>query len=695
MNRNLLLACSSLIIVGIFAFAGCGKESGGSADITETQPGYSEEFNAFTDAIDVDYAENVMTRISSFGNDEVYGMRGAGSPAEKATCDYITKEMKRIGLQNVTVDESTVDGWTFNGASITYRNARGAAAKADLAAYQTTIRADNQEYDLVYAGKGTAEDYEGLDVNGKLVLITIDNDNDWWINYPAYQAKVKGTVGVIAIRKLADMGEGTETRVGVQDICGPADAPALAISNKDFKSIRKAMKAKSRNTIKVKLTADSVVTKGAKSHNVYGEIPGKTQETIFVFAHMDGYFHSFYDDAQGVGIELAQAKALLESCYKPERTIRFCVHGAEEWGRAGSEYDWSLGAYNDIAVNHPDWVNGAIAIVNNDSGYCVEDEPVNGVMSSIELRDFAKSVFSDFESEFPSWEYEKLTTGTEDFYWTRVGIPAISAGSRETTHYDDVGYHTNFDNSKALPLDKDMLQSTIKVYGKAILDLDFRYLRPMDFTARIKSFKRSLTPEARTTYKNEIDRAYAAAEKIDEKITTVEKSQDREAAVELNINTQEIYIAIQDALQGIDLMNVEQMYRSDMYEYNVECLDGAIEALKNRDVADCVDNWLCDVDWAWYDMNFDEETTDYMENQLFANRDGTFGEGLIQFPHADTFAVSQSLWNKYDQKNPKVSEEIRILKELRATQENYLAEIYASEMEGLAKATALMNKYAN
>ncbi len=39
--------------------------------------------------------------------------------------------------------------------------------------------------------------------------------------------------------------------------------------------------------------------------------------------------------------------------------------------------------------------------------------------------------------------------------------------------------------------------------------------------------------------------------------------------------------------------------------------------------------------------------------------------------------------------------EIEQLKELKATQEEYLTKVYAAEKEGLEKATELMDKYAN
>lgn len=43
----------------------------------------------------------------------------------------------------------------------------------------------------MYLGKGTEADYEGKDVTGKLVLVDINQRDEWWINYPVYQAHLK------------------------------------------------------------------------------------------------------------------------------------------------------------------------------------------------------------------------------------------------------------------------------------------------------------------------------------------------------------------------------------------------------------------------------------------------------------------------------------------------------------------------
>ena len=673
-----------IICVMAFAFA-LGLTACGGQDAAKA-------FDNFNEALDLDFAKEVNQTVASFGDDKAVGMRSAGSPAEKKTCDYLEGVMKDIGLQNVTVDEATVDTWTFKGANITFTNAEGKEQKIDLGAYQMTMQADNQQVELVDVGQGTIDDYEGLDVAGKLVLFDVDQENDWWINYPAYQAKAKGALGCVAMRVFEKKGP---DRIGVQDYCGPADCPALAISRQDATALRKAIKKSGGDSITVTLNADSTVKENGKTHNLYGEIPGEIDETIFVFAHMDGYFHAIYDDAQGVAVTLAQAKALIDSGYEPHRTIRFCIHGAEEWGREGSEYDWSTGAYEEIENNHPDWTKGAIAIVNNDGGYSVAGENCKGTMSSDELIEFVQESLGDLnKASETEWSYDGLSTYTEDFYWTRKGVPAISAGDGEGGKYDAMGYHSTYDSWEAQPVDDDKYMEFMADYGKLVIDLDNKNVRPMDFTTRLTNFKDSLSDEGKEALGKSVDDALAAAESLEAKMADVELGADRDAAMALNEHTQEVYLALQDSLLGLDFMNVDAIIRHDMYEDNIENLDAAIDCLKKGDLETAFDEYLSSVDWSWYDMYFDKETCKYMKDQLFDKRDDTWGSDLIEFRHADTGSVVRSLKAKMNKKNPDVSKEIKKLKKIKKQQEGYLVKVYAAEKKGLEKATNLMLKYS-
>ena len=650
----------------------------------------SEAVNNFDAEIDVEFAKEIVETISSYGDDPATGMRSAGSPAEDQAVEYVKGIMEDIGLQNVTVDPITVDGWTFKGANITFTNADGEEQKIDLGSYQTQLVAENEQVELVYVNEGTAADYEGIDVTDKLVLLDVDQNENWWINYPAYQAHVKGAKAVVAHSVYPTEGE---DRIGVQDVCGPADAPALAISNQDKKALIAAIEANGGEPLTVTLNCDSRVTLDDTSHNVWGEIPGKTDETIFVFAHLDGYFHTTYDDAQGTSVSLAIAKALIDSGYEPDKTIRFCFHGSEEWGVSGSEYDWSTGAYEEIMTVHPEWKEGAFVIVNNDGGYAVEGETYAGTRSAVELMKFAEaSVSENADNTVYEWSFNKTSTYTEDFQWAREGIPAIVAGEGEGTLYDETGYHSSYDSWEAQPLNEEGYREIIYTFGKITIDLDELDVRPMNFTDRIKDFEESLTDPAE--FSAELEAAYAAAAALEEKMAAVEEGDDKEAAVALNKKTQEIYKTLQDYWLGLDFINVDAIVRHVMYQDNIANLDATIAELEKGNVAEAYDEYLWAVDWAWYDMNFDEETTSYMENQLFENREGTWGEDLIEFPHADTWDICQSLGEKYDAENPDVSAEIAALKEIRDQQQEYLEKVYEAEKEGFAKATKLMEEAA-
>ena len=691
MKKILAIMMSVVFAFTIFGLSGCGNEEAQVEEETAAAPELSEEYTAFADAVDLDFAKEVNEKVASFGDDEAVGMRSAGSPAEYETCQYLEGVMNDIGLNNVTVDDITVDGWTFNGANITFTNAKGEEQKVDLGGYQTTIQADNQEVEIVYVNRGTEADYEGLDVTGKLVLFEVNQEEDWWINYPAYQAKAKGALCAIAMREFVNKDE-DGTRIGVQDVCGPADAPALAISRKDCNAIKKAIKASGEDSIKVTFNADSKVTENTTSHNLYGEIPGAEDETIFVFAHMDGYFHADYDDAWGCGASMGMAKALIDSGYTPDKTIRFCIHGSEEWGREGSEYDWSTGAYEEIMTNHPDWVDGGFAIVNMDSGYTVEGADSKGTRCSIELKSFAKKSIGEVaDSSKFTWKHQNLSTYTEDFQWTRVGIPAICAGDGDSTSYDDNGYHSTYDSWKYQPLDEEGYVEMMRTFGKVVIDLDECLVRPMNFKARIKNFEKSLNDDAQEQFADAIKEAYAAADGLQAVMEQTEESGDDAAATELNKKTQKVYLAFQDSLLGLDFINVDAIIRHDMYEDNIANLDATIAALEKGNIQEAYDDYLWAVDWSWYDMNFDKETCDYMKNQLFQKRDDTWGAGLIKYPHADTNAIVVSLGEKYDTEGADVSEEIEALKAIRDQQAGYLEEVYADELAGIQKATDLMN----
>ena len=124
----------------------------------------------------------------------VLGYRTAGSKAEWETGELLLKEMQEMGLQNVQKDKIKVDSWDFHHAVLRYRDKEGKEYEFQLGAYQTDFHTEGfQEFSMVYLGRGTAENYENIDVKGKLVLIDIKPERRMVDQFPCLPGSFKGS----------------------------------------------------------------------------------------------------------------------------------------------------------------------------------------------------------------------------------------------------------------------------------------------------------------------------------------------------------------------------------------------------------------------------------------------------------------------------------------------------------------------
>ena len=151
--------------------------------------------------IDTDWSYQLARRMEKEKTNPVLGYRTAGSAAETATGDMLYREMKAIGLTDVTRDTFSLDGWEFEKAVLKFTDDSGQEHTFQMGGYQTNFETDGfEDYELVYLGKGTAADYEGINVKGKLVMVEINQRDEWWISFPVYQAYLRGAAALIAVQ---------------------------------------------------------------------------------------------------------------------------------------------------------------------------------------------------------------------------------------------------------------------------------------------------------------------------------------------------------------------------------------------------------------------------------------------------------------------------------------------------------------
>lgn len=649
------------------------------------------------DLIDTAFTKDVMFTISDFGDDPATGNRSSGSKAEKETANYIYSKMEEVGLKNITIDAFKADGWTFNGANIKIAGENGEEI-IHLGGYATEINANDEKLKLVYANKGTQADLAKLDVKGKLVLVDIDQHNEWWINWPAYEAYLKGAYGVIAVN-IASYAQYDDDTIGSQDICGPEYAKAMAISKNNANKLKDLIEKSENKEIEVTFNAKSTITKGsAISQNVWGEIPGKTDEVIYFIAHYDGYYHSAFDDASGVASILTIAKAINESGYMPEKTIRFVTHGAEEWGKTDSAYDWSIGAYNQIMNIHPEWAENAFAMINIDGCYPLIDENVLAIRSNYELKDFADKYITTVPTtngKIEIYNSAPPTTGTEDFIYSQNGVPVIAAVSfhdKSNSVYRDGAYHSSADNKK-LGFNEEYSKYSSAFFLNMALLFDHLPLKPLNFNSHMEyiksTFNESYTPESLYAEFAKAEEAISFLTKNinrlnEEYVSLTANAKNEEAAqlkleiVSLNKDLYEIFKFMQQSFVKLGWAENKIAPHVNAQDNIIE-IEQIIDLLKSGDAQTALDEHFYNIDYNWYAYDWSKEAYDYFTNQYRQNAKGTFGEGLVEKPNEDLYDVIKSLNEKTAKGDTDFSAEITAMKKALENQKGYLMESYSKE----------------
>ena len=281
--------------------------------------------------LDIRESYDLAKRMEQEKTNPALGYRTAGSLAERNTGDMLCEEMKKAGLAQVEKDRITVDAWEFKKAVMHYQDKDGQLRKIQLGAYQTDFKTDGfEKFELVYLGKGTAAEYQDIDVKGKLVLVEINQREEWWINFPVYQAYVRGAAAFIAVQE-GGFAEIHDEALNAQDIAGPAEAAAFSMSRADAAVLKRALEGKAE--IRVWFDADTCVKEKQTSYNIIGTIPGEDQEQmILLSAHYDSYFSGFQDDNAAVALMFGIAKALIDSGYKPKKNSGICGIGSRRVG---------------------------------------------------------------------------------------------------------------------------------------------------------------------------------------------------------------------------------------------------------------------------------------------------------------------------------------------------------------------------
>jgi len=468
-------------LLQIFLVIGLALTTSTAASAAPASPGYESITS-----------DDIMRHLRYLADDALEG-RDTGEPGNEAAADYIAQRFRELGLRPVG-DQ----GGFFQEFQVNLNPKAGAGAKfvshvggkesvhelkKDYALFDNaTLSAASGQ--LVFAGYGISsgkhdyDDYAGLEVEGKVVLILRRAPR-----YGAKDAVFKGNPPVEAtfLQKLktaqkhgaaaillADASDkrkpvAQESRNGVKPVgMGSRQGPPYAFIDfeladswmkshgedlaKIVAAIDEDLKPRSRplDKIRIELTSDIRREKVA-TRNVVGLLEGSDpelrNEIVVVGGHLDhvGYgpggenrgnpklIHNGADDnASGTSavLELAESFALHSAW--PKRSLLFINFNAEERGLLGSRH------YAD----HPLLpLTNTVAMINLDMvGRGASGLDVGGVGTSPDFKSMVESMAKDFNFKFATTPGGRGASDHTSFYNKNIPVLFFFTGKHADYH---------------------------------------------------------------------------------------------------------------------------------------------------------------------------------------------------------------------------------------------------------------------
>ena len=629
----------------------------------------------------IEASYNLAKQMEAYRTNPVLGYRPAGSKAEFETGEMLKSYMEDLGLSNVRKDEIKVDGWEFEKAVLAYADAAGERQEVQLGAYQTDFVTKGAEtFQVVYVGKGGEKDYADKDVTGKIVLAEINQRDEWWINFPVYQAHEKGAKALIAVQ-IGGYGQVDEKALNAQDIAGPPEAAAFSMSFEDSEKLKACLDEKGEIT--VTLDASSRVMRDVSTYNILGEIPGRRSDRmILLSAHYDSYFSGFQDDNTAVAMMLGIARAFIKMGYQPENTWVFCAMAAEEWGIADSKYDWSTGAYAEVFNVHPEWAGKVIGDFNFELP-ALSNGNLDGIRCTYEYKDFFEDTLKTLPALSPAYPEGVLVsapieTWSDDFSVAISGIPSMvnefSAGSFMTTHY-----HSQYDSDAYY--NEAAYRFHHELYGLLLMHLDSQSVAPLNFAEVFEQASASLdvlmcqkSGSRVTALLNLLGQTEEVAEEVYDRIYDInEAGVDSEQCHEAENILLKVFKMAQDKYVRLTWEDAV-VFPQEAAQNNLRYLKKAIRALKRKiPDAEAAFEALYEIDNNAYAFQFSKQVyerfTDYVLDQ---NSDRLqWGRGRIVH-HENLYDLVAQLMDKYHQGATDFANEIAELEKVAKRQKAYL-----------------------
>ncbi|MEO9477981.1 MAG: M28 family metallopeptidase, partial [Cyclobacteriaceae bacterium] len=428
----------------------------------------------------------IAKHIEVLASDDFQG-RMPFTEGEVKTLDYLESQFKSFGLEPgngesffqevplVELDAKPADELIIKGGNedLVLKLGEEFVTVTERVEESASIEAS----EIVFAGYGVVapeygwDDYAGLDVKGKTVIVLVNDpgfgsgDSTFFKGqtmtyygrwtYKFEEAARQGAAGIFIVHQTAPAGypwgvvqNGWSGASLYLDQSGDSFKPAIQgwltrdaaikifeASDVDMKNFVEKSRMSGFKPYSLGLTASTSIENGVKkdvSQNVIAKITGteKPDEVIIYTAHWDhlgigpvidgdSIYNGAHDNASGTASLLTIAEAM-SKMEKPKRTIVFLAVTAEEQGLLGSKY------YAENPIYPTD---KSVANINMDGLYYM------GLMKDLTVVGYGQSELDEWAEEIAKKQGRYILADptpekgyffrSDHFQFAKVGIPAI------------------------------------------------------------------------------------------------------------------------------------------------------------------------------------------------------------------------------------------------------------------------------
>ncbi|WP_454762255.1 M28 family peptidase [Caulobacter segnis] len=302
---------------------------------------------------------------SRAAGDYLWG-RVTGRPAYDTTIAWAAEALRRAGLSDAHLEAfraSDVNLPLQGEIRLIGTEAMGAGSR-DIVLNSAMVGGDGPvdgvvTAPLVYAGQGLDADLAGRDLKGKIAVIVATPDPSLYAATPSNRLTAVMDAGAVgAIEILAQPGN---LKSFDRDRHGCGRRLCFIVGGEDGFFLQNVLgeAAKAGRAVSATLSASSE-TLDRDISNTVATLPGRTDRTVIIVAHADGWFGGADDNASGLAVMIALARHFARQP-KLERTLVFVAsaghHSAGANGvrafRARHEEDYLAKADLIVNIEHP------------------------------------------------------------------------------------------------------------------------------------------------------------------------------------------------------------------------------------------------------------------------------------------------------------------------------------------------------